>query len=189
MADDLLGPTDADPDTIVQLARVFAKVHAEIHACGSIPELPSQRRSFQTVIRRIDVLPPDLMEATLQALGEMPEGDRLCHGDFHPYNVLMSPRGPVVIDWNNAHIGNPLEDVARSALILAGVSVSEPSLRPSIDRFSEAYLQRYAQLRPYDQQQLEAWLPIVAAVRLSDNIPELQEWLLKKIRTGLALCD
>ena len=27
-------------------------------------------------------------------------------------NVLLSRRhGPIVIDWNNAHIGNPLEDV------------------------------------------------------------------------------
>ena len=189
MADELLGTTDANPDSVVQLARIFAQVHAEIHACSNIPELPSQRQFHQTVIRRTAVLPLDLKEATLKALDEMPAGDRLCHGDFHPYNVLMSPRGPVVIDWNNAHIGNPLEDVAMSTLILAGVSLSEPSLRSSIDRFTKAYLERYFQLRPDDQQQLVAWQPIVAAVRLSDNIPELQEWLLEQIRTGLALQD
>jgi hypothetical protein len=101
----------------------------------------------------------------------------------------MSPRGPVVIDWNNAHIGNPLEDVARSALILSGVSMSEPSLRSSIERFTEAYLERYFQLRPDGRQHLAAWQPIVAAVRLSDGIPELQEWLLAQIRTGLARRD
>jgi len=189
MADDLLGPRLADPDTIVQLARVFAQVHAEIHACGSIPGLPSQKKALQTVIRRIAVLPPDLKEGTLKALDEMPAGDRLCHGDFHPYNVLMSPRGPIVIDWNNAHIGNPLEDVARSTLILSGMSMSEPSSSSSIGRFTKAYLERYDQLRPCDQQELAAWQPIVAAVRLRDNIPELQEWLLAQIRTGLGLCD
>ena len=188
MADDLLGTLEANPNRAVQLARVFAEVHAEIHACSNIPELPSQRL-LATVIRRIAVLPPDLKEATLKALDEMPEGDRLCHGDFHPYNVLMSPRGPIVIDWNNAHIGNPLEDVARSTLMLSGVAVSKPSHRSSIDRFTKAYLERYFQLRPDDQQQLVAWQPIVAAVRLSDNIPELQEWLLEQIRTGLALQD
>lgn len=187
MADDLLGTPEADPDTVVHLARVFAKAQAEIHACGSIPEVPSQRRLLLPVIRRIEILPADLKEATLKAFDEMPEGDRVCHGDYHPFNVLISPRGPVVIDWNNAHIGNPLEDVARSTLILAGVSVSEPSLRSSIDLFSTAYLERYFQLRPGDRQQLDAWQPIVAVVRLSDNIPELQEWLLDQIRTGLAL--
>jgi aminoglycoside phosphotransferase (APT) family kinase protein len=189
MADDLLGTPEPDGDAVVQLACVFADVHAQIHACGSIPEVPSQRQLFSTVIRRIAVLPPDLKEAVLKALDEMPEGDRLCHGDFHPYNVLMSPRGPVVIDWNNAHIGNPLEDVARSKLMLSGVSMSEPSQRSSIDLFTKAYLERYFQLRPHDQQQLVAWQPIVAAMRLSDNIPGLQEWLLTQIKSGLALCD
>ena len=189
MADDLLGTPEATPDTVVRLARVFAEVHAEIHACSNIPEVPSQRQLLPTVIRRITVLPPDLKEATLKALDEMPAGDRLCHGDFHPYNVLMSPRGPIVIDWNNADIGNPLEDVARSTLILCGVSVSEPSYRSSINLFNKAYLERYFELRPDDRQQLVAWQPIVAAVRLSDNIPELQEWLLAQIRIGLALQD
>ena len=189
MAEDLLRMPEEDPDRVVQLARVFAEAHAKIHACGPIPEVPPVRELLPVVLRRIDALPADLKDATLRAFDGMPEGDRLCHGDFHWFNVLMSPRGPVVIDWNNAHIGNPLEDVARSTLILSGVSVSQPSYRSLIDRFSMAYLERYFQLRPDDRRQLAAWRPIVAAVRLSDNIPELQEWLLDQIRTGLALQD
>ena len=178
-----------DPDRIAQLGRVFAEVHAEIHTHGAIPELPLGHEFLPTVIRRITTLPPDLREAVLEAFEAMSPGDRLCHGDYHPYNVLMSPRGPIVIDWNNAHIGNPWEDVARSALMLAGASLSEPALRSPIDRFAEAYLERYFQLRPDDRGQLAAWRPIVAAVRLADNIPELQEWLLEQIRTGLGLRD
>ena len=190
MAEGLLEMPEADSDMVVQLAHVFAEVHAQIHTYRDIQaEVPSQRHLLPTVIRRVAVLPPDLKEATLKALDEMPDGDRLCHGDFHPYNVLMSPRGPVVIDWNNAHTGNPLEDVARSTLILSGVPVSQPSYRSLIDQFNQAFLERYFQLRPGDPEQLVAWRPIVAAVRLSDNIPELQEWLLEQIRLGLALQD
>jgi len=189
MADDLLATPEADPDMVVQLGRVFAEVHAEIHSRGNISELPSQRQLLAPAIRRVDALPPDLKEATLKALDQMPKGDRLCHGDFHPYNVLMSLRGPVVIDWNNAHIGNPLEDVARSTLMMSGLSLLDPSYHPSLDRFAKAYLEHYCRLRPYDEQQLAAWQPIVAAVRLSDNIPELQEWLITQVRTGLGLPD
>ncbi|MBL7200720.1 MAG: phosphotransferase [Anaerolineae bacterium] len=189
MANHLLGTAGADAGTVVGLARVFAEVHAQIHACGSIRGVPAQREMFPTIIRRIDALPSDLKEPTVNAFDKLPQGDRLCHGDFHPYNVLMSLRGPVVIDWNNAHIGNPLEDVARSALILEGVSVSQPSHRSSIERFTEAYLERYFHLRPGDQGQLAAWRPIVAAVRLADNIRELQEWLIAQVRAGLAPHD
>jgi Ser/Thr protein kinase RdoA (MazF antagonist) len=171
------------------LARTFAQVHAELHESSGISELPVQKQFFPTVIQRLSVLPPDLKESTLKALDEIPTGDRLCHGDFHPYNVLLSSRGPVVIDWNNAHIGNPLEDVARSNLMLAGVSMSEPALSSALDLFAKAYLERYQELRPYDQEDLRAWRPIVAAVRLADDIPELQDWLLAQIQAGLGLND
>jgi Ser/Thr protein kinase RdoA (MazF antagonist) len=45
------------------------------------------------------------------------EGRRLIHLDLHPLNVLMSPRGPVVIDWTNARSGDPAQDVALTWLI------------------------------------------------------------------------
>jgi aminoglycoside phosphotransferase (APT) family kinase protein len=40
------------------------------------------------------------------------------HLDLHPDNVLMSPRGPVVIDWSNATHGDPDVDIAMTWLIL-----------------------------------------------------------------------
>jgi phosphotransferase family enzyme len=51
-------------------------------------------------------------------------GESLLHLDFHPFNVLMGPEGPVVIDWTNARPGPPGLDVAMSALILAGVALT-----------------------------------------------------------------
>lgn len=50
--------------------------------------------------------------------GQIPfEDARLLHGDFHPANVLLSPQGPVVIDWTNAHAGEPAFDVALTWVI------------------------------------------------------------------------
>lgn len=45
------------------------------------------------------------------------DGAALVHFDLHPNNVIVSPRGPVVIDWTNAHGGEPDSDVAMSWLI------------------------------------------------------------------------
>ncbi len=43
----------------------------------------------------------------LHALGP-PQGDLpMGHLDLHPLNVLMSPDGPVVIDWSNARPVEP----------------------------------------------------------------------------------
>jgi aminoglycoside phosphotransferase (APT) family kinase protein len=47
------------------------------------------------------------------------EGDRLCHLDLHPLNVLMTRRGPVLVDWTNACRGVGEADVALTWLLLA----------------------------------------------------------------------
>jgi aminoglycoside phosphotransferase (APT) family kinase protein len=50
---------------------------------------------------------------------------RVLHLDLHPDNVMLSPRGPVLIDWRNATEGPPQLDLALSALILAEVVVDK----------------------------------------------------------------
>lgn len=47
------------------------------------------------------------------------EQGRLLHMDLHPGNVVLTRRGPVVIDWTNARDGAPDLDLALTALLLA----------------------------------------------------------------------
>lgn len=60
-----------------------------------------------------------------QRLHELPArhgvraGDRILHRDLHPGNVMLTSRGPVVIDWHNAAEGPPGVDVCLTAIILA----------------------------------------------------------------------
>ncbi len=44
----------------------------------------------------------------------------LCHGDFHPKNVIVSAEGPVIVDWFDACRGNAVGDIARTSLLLGG---------------------------------------------------------------------
>ena len=46
-------------------------------------------------------------------------GDRLVHRDLHPMNVMMTPDGPMVIDWSNASAGDPAFDVADTWVLFA----------------------------------------------------------------------
>ena len=55
-----------------------------------------------------------------EALHRIPLDVRsLVHLDLHPENVIVSPSGPVVIDWTNARSGDAAQDVALTWLILA----------------------------------------------------------------------
>ncbi|MEU6348659.1 phosphotransferase [Streptomyces sp. NPDC047072] len=50
--------------------------------------------------------------------------DRILHLDLHPDHVMLTPDGPMVIDWRNTRDGPPGLDRAMSALILAQVAVT-----------------------------------------------------------------
>jgi uncharacterized protein (TIGR02172 family) len=186
LADELLAITDPEAESVITLAHEFAETQAQIHAfAGAQIEMPSQKELFTRVLPSIEVLPTVLKAEILKALAAMPAGDRVCHGDYHPWNVIQSPRGALVIDWNNAHLGDPLEDVARTKLMLMGFARMVPTVSRVVDRFIAAYLERYFALHPVDQTQLEKWWPIVSAIRLLDNIPEIQDWLLEQIHLSL----
>jgi aminoglycoside phosphotransferase (APT) family kinase protein len=66
------------------------------------------------LLRRLHTLPP---------LVSTDPADRVLHLDLHPENVMLTPQGPVVIDWANAEEGPPALDWGISALILAEVAV------------------------------------------------------------------
>lgn len=47
------------------------------------------------------------------------DGDSILHLDFHPDNVMLTDRGPVVIDWDNAAAGPAAADVAHTWVVVA----------------------------------------------------------------------
>lgn len=74
-----------------------------------------------------------VLEATPAAsvLPGAPEGSVLVHHDLHPDNVMVTARGPVLIDWDGARAGSAGEDVAHLIVLLAGV-VSDPEADPAL---------------------------------------------------------
>ncbi|WBB60756.1 phosphotransferase [Streptomyces sp. WMMC500] len=53
-------------------------------------------------------------------------GDRVLHLDLHPDNVILTARGPYVVDWCNAAAGDPACDVAMTVCILRGAELAPP---------------------------------------------------------------
>lgn len=43
------------------------------------------------------------------------------------------------------------------------------------------YIRHYFLLRPGGEMEYRHWLPVVAAARISENIPEVEQWLLKQV--------
>jgi Ser/Thr protein kinase RdoA (MazF antagonist) len=171
------------PWRLVRLARRLAELHAEMHAVEGMEGLPSQRERLANKIQQAQSLGAGLREAALRALGRMSGGNRLClcHGDFHPWNALLTGGRAVVIDWPDATGGNPLADVARTAVILDGVKkMGQPVTwrdKVVVRWCLPVYLRRYFELRPGGEEEYQGWRPIVAAGRMSEGIAGLEDWL------------
>jgi aminoglycoside phosphotransferase (APT) family kinase protein len=75
-------------------------------------------------------------------LARLDGGDRLLHLDLHPMNVLLAPRGPVVIDWTNAAAGDPLADVANTVVLTVCPEVPLPRPVQVLAEPARAFLAR-----------------------------------------------
>ena len=173
------------PWLFFKCARIFAKLHVDMHASMLNARVPTQRERLTHKLRGAKALPLSTQNVLLEALNDLPEDNRVCHGDFHPANVLLTNHGGFVIDWGDTTRGNPLIDVARTSIIMLGLvhtrQIPDPGLRIASWIFHVAYLQNYFRLCPGGEDEYRRWLPIVAGARLSENIPELETWLLKQV--------
>ena len=188
----MLQALSAHPGRILRYARLLADLQATLHACVT-SDLPSGRRRLSAAIADAAALPVSWKEAAWGALARLPEGAALCHGDFHPANIILSPRGPVILDWMDASAGHPLADVARTALLLqlGGLPPETPRRWMIIllrRVFYAAYLNRYLRRRAADRRVLAAWHGPVAAARLAEQVPGEERALLRRVAATVPRC-
>lgn len=185
----MLQDMNARPWTSFRHARSLAELQVNINGL-SMPGLFSYKDGLTKAIHRAPHLSDNLRASVLDLLPVLPDGDRLCHGDFHPGNVMLTSKGPVVIDWMTACIGSPWVDFARTSMLLtigpkgAGKQL-KPIVRLVIQLFYHSYTQRYLELLPDPQNERKKWMPIIAAARLDERIEPEREALVKVIQDGL----
>jgi Ser/Thr protein kinase RdoA (MazF antagonist) len=165
------------PWLVFSVGSLSGRVHAKLHEAVGSDALPALRTVLRARIQTCARLPQHLGKFAIERLEALPDGDRLCHGDFHPGNLLRSKEGPVVIDWTNATRGDPDADVARTNLMLR-VGEPPPS-SPVIVRFLARiggrvllwrYLSAYRRRRPVSDQALSRWAIPIAAARIAEGI-------------------
>jgi aminoglycoside phosphotransferase (APT) family kinase protein len=186
---DLLAEIRRRPWRVRSIARQTGRVHAELHRVRAPAELPSGHELIAARIEPSDAVPGQLRDEALRLLDGLPEGDRLCHGDFHPGNVLDDPSGPKVIDWHNAARAEPTADVARTWVVLE-VSPLPPGSSAFDRRLASfgrglllrGYAAAYAQAGEIAGDRLSAWIRVHAIQRLTQEIEGEREQLLTRLQ-------
>ena len=181
----MLTALQQDPALISTLAPLLADLHHRLHSLPAQPVIRSQHQKLAANIRNAAPLSDTLKAALLAKLEQLPVGNAVCHGDFHPGNIMITDTGEaVVVDWIDCSLGNPIADVARSSILflggITGNELPDPVFEQLLLDFHDQYVAHYFQQRPVDKIEYEAWLPIIAGARLSENIAALEPWLLSQ---------
>jgi aminoglycoside phosphotransferase (APT) family kinase protein len=148
----------ADPRAPELAAMVALQV--ALHAASGAG-LTGLKPGLAAKLERADALAPATRERLRDRLAALPDGERVCHGDFHPWNLIGTPGKAAIVDWLDAAQGPPLADACRSYLLL---SVAAP-------RLARPYLGRYLAVTGAAEDAVLAWLPVLAGARLSEGVP------------------
>jgi aminoglycoside phosphotransferase (APT) family kinase protein len=120
--------------------------------------------------------------------GTLGPGRTVQHLDLHPGNVMLTSRGPVVIDWTNARAGAAGADVAMAFLLMASSEVDGLPLpvRPVLSAVRSELLRFFLRAVADDPR---PYIVSVTRHRLKDRNtrPSEADWLRQKLaQTGPA---
>lgn len=156
------------PENKSEYLRRFVELQMQMHNC-KCPLLGKLRDKMDRKINEttLDATTRYELHTRLEA---MPRHTKLCHGDFNPSNIIVTPEDKMyIIDWSHATQGNASADVARTYLLFW--------LEGDINTANE-YLELFCRLSDTARQYVEKWLPIVAASQSVKGKPEEREFLL-----------
>jgi aminoglycoside phosphotransferase (APT) family kinase protein len=153
------------PNLVRHLPDQLAAMAARLHALDAQPlaaelealhtTIPTTTAGFVEVqIERAEAAGRrDVAAAGGRLLAGQPRSSTLVisHGDLHPFNLLVTPDGPVLIDWTVARVAHPGFTVGFTDLMLSNPPIALPApgravLRPLGRMMSKRFRNTYRSL-------------------------------------------
>lgn len=160
---------EENPDKMDEYLDMFVELQMQVHS----KQAPLLTKIKDKMNRKIS---ESCLDATARyelhtRLEGMPKHKKVCHGDFDPSNIIVTPEGtPYILDWMHATQGNASADVARTYLLFCLAGKTE---------LADKYLRLFCKKSDTAIQYVQKWMPIVAASQSVKGKPEEKEFLLR----------
>ncbi len=111
-------------------------------------------------IESLTCINPRQKASLLNKLTSMSYEKRLCHGDFHLFNLIKCDNHVVILDWVDASSGDIRGDIYRTYLLYYQFSTE----------LAKTYVRLYCERSGVLESDVMQWAPIIAAARLSEQV-------------------
>lgn len=150
---------------------ISVDMQLEIHSI--IPKsIESMYDKLYSQIETVNKLDKRKKSYLLKKMESITYENRLCHGDFHLFNLIKTDEQVVVIDWVDSSAGDIRADIYRTYLLYSQIS----------SELADMYLRLYCEKSDLLKSDIFQWAPIIAGARLSESVSsENSERLLKII--------
>ncbi|WP_216827864.1 phosphotransferase family protein [Alkalihalobacterium elongatum] len=138
---------------------VSVDMQLKVHSI--IPEgIESMYDKLYSQIETVNNLDKKQKSYMLNKLGSFSYENRLCHGDFHLFNLIKTETQVVVIDWVDSSAGDIRADIYRTYLLYSQFS----------SELADMYLRLYCEKSGLLRSEVSQWAPIIAGARLSESV-------------------
>lgn len=183
-----------NPLRMTALAKSMAALHCRVNDVPFDDAAYAQKDYVEYSIRHARGIGEGDKERVIAYLRSLPDGNRLCHGDFHPDNILMTEQ-PWIIDWMTGSSGTPAGDLARSRLLLETGEIPggvPPAMRVILKmgqrKLARTYVAEYLRISKLKRADVDAWMLPLCAARLVEHLTESEtRVILGKLRKEMKI--
>jgi hypothetical protein len=162
-----------DPARCKDTLDILVDLQCRLQKYDKVEWMPDLKQRFHDDLVHNDRLSPDLKNNLLKILGGLPDGQALCHCDFHAGNVFFDGTKYTIIDLLQICKGDPAADAACS---YAAYSFMDLEL-------AEHYMNRYCDESGVPEKNVRRWLAVYAGTLLGE-VPEQYTPLIERFVAG-----
>lgn len=96
---------------VAEYVGMLKKIHSITVPAG---KLPSVKEKYTNSVKRLNGLLPDgLWNRLTKLIADIPETDRMIHGDYHTKNIVLAGDEVLMIDMDTLSVGHPVFELAQ----------------------------------------------------------------------------
>lgn len=146
-------------DDVEYYLTLSVDVQQKIHQIEAVSFTPMKAK-LKSKILSAQRLTDKQKQKLLDQLDQMAFDNKLCHGDFHLFNLILSGEKVYIIDWVDSSSGNRFADVCRTYLLYT----------LHFNEIAEHYLTLYCEKSGLTRNEVLEWEPIIAGARMAEIV-------------------